>query len=614
MLSYSVIILSKFIFAFYLHDNFTAYSFSEISYAIFWGYRFDFASAGVIAFVVTLFDFHKNGMLIFASFLPTALFFNQLSDILYFHESSRHIGYEITDALVDAKSLFMTAFSQHTIFTLFALLFGVLLFVTLFKYLKLSVVPLNKTYVLKKLFLIALTVFFIRGMVQHIPLNPWQANQIGDSKLASLALNATYNVVYSLANKKKKLQKVKLPDVTQETIKESFARLYPNTSSKMSFPLVKTKPNVVFFFLESWSAAYMKPYGFAHTTTPNFDALLQKSIHPTLMIAGGHRTTEGMFTSLTSLQNPLGKSVAKTQLQSFKYSSIIDTLNKEGYSSAFFQGTSKETSGTGSFAQSLGFEQSYGKRDVIERKYKENYWGVQDPDLYNFASQKLQTTLKEPFVIGINGASTHDDKIPKGVQKIDFVKDKSLNNQLNALHFADKALSSFIAKIEKKYPNTIFVLFADHCGGGLTSSLKNYQIPFAIYSKKWIKPHNYHVVLSQRDIAPTLHDILLGDYKKSTTPFTGKSLVREKNHFFADYYHNGILGWIEGDDLVEINSATNTMECFKIENFKKLQSTCQEKEQIMKENALAFTNISQNMLFSNQLQELKKYTQGKENE
>ena len=34
----------------------------------------------------------------------------------------------------------------------------------------------------------------------------------------------------------------------------------------------------------------------------------------------------------------------------------------------------------------------------------------------------------------------------------------------------------------------------------------------------------------------------------------------------------------------------------------------------MKENALAFTNISQNMLFSNQLQELKKYTQGKENE
>jgi len=542
ILSYSVIILSKFIFALYLHDNFTTYSFSELSYAIFWGYRFDFASAGVIAFVATLFDFHKNTMLVLASFLPTALFFNQLSDILYFHEASRHIGYEITDALVDAKSLFMTAFSQHTMFTLFALVLGALLFVSLFKYLRLSAVPLNKTYILKKLFLIALTIFFIRGMTQHIPLNPWQANQIGDSKLASLALNATYNVVYSLANKKKKQQKVKLPIVPKETIKESFQKLYPKESSQMNFPLVKTKPNVVFFFLESWSATHMKPYGFAQTTTPNFDALLQKSIRPTLMIAGGHRTTEGMFTTLASLQNPLGKSVAKTQLQSFKYSSIIDTLNKEGYSSAFFQGTSKETSGTGSFGQSLGFKQNYGKRDVKERKYEENYWGVQDPDLYNFASQKLQTTLKEPFVIAINGASTHDIKIPKDIQKIDFVKDKFLNDQLNALHFADMALGSFIAKIEKKHPNTIFVLFADHCGGGLSDSFKNYQIPFAIYSKKWVKPHNYHVTLSQRDIAPTLHDIMLSDYQKSTIPFTGKSLVRENSNYFADYYYNGILG------------------------------------------------------------------------
>jgi len=52
------------------------------------------------------------------------------------------------------------------------------------------------------------------------------------------------------------------------------------------------------------------------------------------------------------------------------------------------------------------------------------------------------------------------------------------------------------------------------------------------------------------------------------------------------------------------------MKCFKIENFKKLPSECEAKEQIMKENALSFANISQNLLFSNQLQELKKYMQG----
>jgi phosphoglycerol transferase MdoB-like AlkP superfamily enzyme len=317
------------------------------------------------------------------------------------------------------------------------------------------------------------------------------------------------------------------------------------------------------------------------------------------MIASGHRTTEGMFATLASFQNPLGRSVAKTQLQNFNYNSIVEVLNKKGYNSAFFQGTSKETSGTGSFAQSLGFKLSYGKKDIKKRVYEENYWGVHDSDLYNFVQNKLNDTIDEPFVLGINGATTHDDKIPKGVKKINFT-DKKINNLLNTLHFSDFALKKFITNIEEKYPNTIFVVFADHCGGQITDTLDNYKIPFLIYSKKLIKPKYYDTILSQRDIAPTIYDIAIGNYRYSNLSFSGKSLIQDSK-FFADYYHNGTLGWIENSDIIEINIATNKMLCFKMDNLNRKKVQCAKIHNILKNHALSFVNISQRLLFDNNI-------------
>ena len=595
ILTYITIIGTKFIFIYYLKESFDEFGIANLVYAIFWGYKFDFATSAIVALLVTLFDFNKKVLSLLSAMVITLVFFIQIGDILYFNESSRHIGYEITDTFTDASSLFMTAYSQHTTLTLLSLFLGFLLFVSIL-FLKFEKVILTKSYILKKIMLILISVFFIRGMTQHIPLTPWQSNQIGNNKLATVSLNATYNIIYSLANRSKKLKRVKIPTVSSDSIKESFQELYRNERLSRNLPIVKTKPNIVFLFLESWSLKYVTPQ-----ITPNYYKLLKQSIHPKYMIASGHRTTEGIFATLVSFQNPLGKSVAKTQLQNYSYTSIIDILNQEGYNSSFFQGTAKDTSGTGSLANSLGFKESYGKRDVKKRIYEENYWGIHDVDLYNFAFSKL----KEPFTIGINGATTHDNKIPKGITPINFTHTK-LDAQLNVFHFSDDALGKFIDRVEEKYPNTIFVLFADHCGGGLSGTLENYEIPFAIYSKKLIKPKEYNTILSQRDIAPTIMDLAIGDYKKQTPNFSGKSLLSD-NVFFADYFHNGILGWIENNNLIEINSATNKMRCFNLNGLKKESVNCSKMHQNMKNHALSFTNVSQALLFSGETDKFMNY-------
>jgi len=159
---------------------------------------------------------------------------------------------------------------------------------------------------------------------------------------------------------------------------------------------------------------------------------------------------------------------------------------------------------------------------------------------------------------------------------------------------------------ETIYPNTVFVLFADHCGGRLSGTLENYQIPFAIYSKKLIKPKEYDTILSQRDIAPTIMDLAIGDYVKLTPSCSGKSLFSD-NDFFADYFHNGILGWIENNNLIEINSATNKMRCFNLNGLKKESVNCSKMHQNMKNHALSFTNVSQTLLFSGETDKFINY-------
>ena len=606
---YIIILITKFIFITYLGEQFSDFSINELIYAIFWGIKFDFAASAIFAFIISFFDFNKKAFAVTSSIGIITIFLTQISDIFYFDESSRHIGYEITDMFEDAQSLFMTALSQHTFMTIFAIVLSLLIFLTtckLFKTIEES--KINKYFFLKKFFIILLTVFFIRGMFQHIPLHPWQANEIGNTQLANVSLNSIYNIIYSLVNQKKKLTQAKIEKLDNNTVETALKEIYKDTKNvHMNLPLINTKPNVVFFFLEGWSAKFMSAYGYPKKTTPVFDSILEKSLHSRFMIANGRRTTEGIFATLASFQNPLGKSVAKTQLQNYKYDSIIYKFNKEGYDSAFFQGSSKDTSGTGSLVNNLGFKQSYGKRDVKERIYEENYWGIQDTDLYNFIENKIEKKeIKEPFVLGINGATTHDIKTPKGYIKQNFAEKSGFNDKLNALNYSDFATGEFIKNIEEKYPNTIFVLFADHCTGTIKGNMENYMIPFAIYSEKLIEPKKIDVITSQRDIAPTVYDLVFGNYNKEMSNFTGKSLISNKD-FYTDYFRYGTLGWIENNDVIELNTATNNLECFKLKNLKKENTECINNHELMKKRALSLTLKSQELLFNGRTEEFNVY-------
>ncbi len=588
--------VAKFVFA---QVEFDDVGFYQQCYAIFYGYKFDLAISGSLAFLICLADFNRKALIylsLSSTFILSAILFG---DIIYFQESARHVSYEIKDLFSESVGLIGTAFASHLDVVLMSIAITFIWLVVANKVFQrtLSALPCNKFYPLQKLVLIVLTIFCIRGLFQNIPLNPYQAYKIGESRLAMLSLNSAYNLAFNLIDRRGNIQATKPYQVANEKqhLREIFAE---KASVKPSLPVLN-KPNIVIFFLESWGAALLKDYGGEHDVAPRFHQLLQKSLRPKGMLAGGHRTAEGIFTTLSSWQNPLGQAVAGTKLQDFQYPSLIELLKQAHYSTAFFQG-SNPNNRAGDIALKLGFTASYGRHDIKKRQYEENHWGVHDPDLYQFVLEKV-AQMQKPFVIGINGTTTHDTTLPKGYPMKNYTTDEAENGFLNALHFSDMATGDFIAQMEKRYPNTIFVIMADHTANLKTqSNFLQYLIPLAIYSTK-LKASYIDEFVSQRDVAPTLVDLALGDYHQLAPNFTGKSLIQERN-FLADYYHNGTLGLAYKDEALEF--IADQLHCFDLKDYHPKPKTCENKQQIEKLKAL--TNFQQRQLFEGKTREFNR--------
>jgi phosphoglycerol transferase MdoB-like AlkP superfamily enzyme len=355
--------------------------------------------------------------------------------------------------------------------------------------------------------------------------------------------------------------------------------------------------------MEGWSADFMSSYGYKIDTTPFFSELKEKSLTPLGVIAGGLRTTEGIYATFCSQQNPLGQTIAQSSLQNNRYHCLPEILKQAGWHTAFFQGTHKETSGTGAFAQSLGFTESYAKKDMPSGRYPHNYWGAHDADIYDYLLDKLDT-MAQPFLVAVNTNSTHDIQLPDAVDAV-FGVANNLQKQQSVLRFSDQAMREFFEKIKHKpyYQNTIFVLLSDHGHGQHKNKVDKYLIPGVIFSEQRVsetlvpatKINRY---VSQRDFSPTILDIL--GFSPSAS-FAGKSFWSdEADVYFADYYDSGSIGWVADNMLVETSvDDPATSRCYSFENnlLQATRVTCTEKHITDSLNSLVFTSYSQDLLF-----------------
>lgn len=573
---------------------------NETIYSQIWGLRFDLAAASAYALLclfaaLVMAPYQKVAPLKIA--IIVLLFFANLGgsgDVIYFLQSGRRLSYETGDFYEDALSLVAHAYHGAPFIFILAILIWAALSWRVIK----SPIELGKIYPKNQIWptitssfsLVILSVMIYRGGVSGVPQAPDFVYQIGNNRQALLAGSGMYNALYySFIHHKIDPQ---LPDAIQTAADFDFKPL----------PAVRAKPlgepqYIFILLLESWAAKWQH----SSAATPHFNAFAQQGISAPFMMAGGTRTTEGLFAALCSFPNPLGRSVAQTQLIKNDMRCLPEILQEHGYVGSFFQGSNKETSGTGSFAQRLGFAYSYGRDDIgtLLPDAPQNAWGYFDSSIYALVLDKIAQNPHGKMLIGINTNTTHDQILPPDAPKL---TDSPHVSHADMMHAADAELGAFLAALKNRgiLEKSLVLAFADHtAGAGLQGDLEHFWIPFTAVGA-YIAPKVLTGFISERDVAPTVLDYLA---IAPSAHMLGRSLLRAHPQPIVDFYRNGNLGWLTGDVLNHINTQTGQNHCYLWRQDAALRHplNCAALNIHTKAQALAFTKNTQQALFNNQL-------------
>lgn len=210
----------------------------------------------------------------------------------------------------------------------------------------------------------------------------------------------------------------------------------------------------------------------------------------------------------------------------------------------------------------------FSKYDIVNDITVNSVWnlanrgklGIHDEFMFKELIQQ-NNKKKEPFFSVLFTLSSHSpyDKPMKNI--IDW--NDSENPFLNSAYYTDKCIGDFfkLAKKEKWYKNTLFILIADHSHNAYRHwaiNQKEYRhIPMLFYGdvlKNKFKGYRYTKIASQTDFATTL----LKQLDINTNEFSwSKNLFNPYTKQFAYFELNEGFGWISPEEYLSYEHFNN---------------------------------------------------------
>ncbi|MGR2823159.1 LTA synthase family protein [Vibrio vulnificus] len=539
--------------------------------AIFFGLRFDATISAMLTALIFLlsiplllikFDSRRwmKGVLSLFVFWIVATTF---SDAIYAKDASKHVTFELFTADGMENELLITALRSYWGTFGIGMLWLILCQYILWTKITFSNHRHHAWYTNTSFGVVWLlcTVTLIRGGWSDAPQTPMRAYNIGNSEQAFIAWSAPYSITYYLSNG----DRAAIKKITKDPSQEQLAQWQEALQTGREAQLEKLKQaNVVMILLESWPAYDMQSYAGVANATPFFDELRQRSLTTDSSYADGYRTVQGMFAT-------------------------------------FIQGSAKGK--VGSFAQTLGFAESFGKHDYpFEAKHNE--WGYMDNDIYRYSLQQIERLSQspQPFFITINTGTTHGAYLPEE-DGYAFGRDNQINERRSVMKHADQSLRQFIPQLDAKLATldkpTLVVLVADHTAKTVKGGFVKNAIPLAIYSSDQSLPAKHlPITASQRDVGATILD-WLGGYAPW---FTGHSLLDDQYSGRASFAFGTGFFWLTKDYGIAINVKTGELaQCFEIgqDHVTKREIACETSAwaETLYQEASYYNAISQHLLF-----------------
>jgi len=338
-----------------------------------------------------------------------------------------------------------------------------------FIYLKIfffRITPAKKNYLFSSAFIIlvpGLLFLGMRGGIQQIPINQSQSFFSKYSILNWASVNSLWNLGNSIADNYSMMDENPFWYYQEAEACATVHEMFENQGDSTVMILKNSRPNVVMFILEGWSADLIESLGGEAGITPFFHELENNGILFTNMYTNGTRSQEGMSAIFSGFP---AQGVATITQQPDKYQklpSLIQKIKPAGYYSSFYFGGQLIYGNIKSFLVFNGFDKLVEYSD-FPSSLPRGKLGIHDEYTFPYFLNGLHSQ-PQPFFSTIFTMSTHspyDYERPTVINWPNYEK-----KYVNAANYADGCLRNFFtqAQKEKWYDNTLFILVSDHCHG-----------------------------------------------------------------------------------------------------------------------------------------------------
>ena len=306
------------------------------------------------------------------------------------------------------------------------------------------------------------------------------------------------------------------------------------------------KPNIVIFIIESMGREYWgelnknKNIKNFKSFTPFLDSLSKHSLIFPNAFATSRKSIHAMPSVLAGVPS-FEIAYTSSYYSRQKLESLVSISNALGYDTAFLHGAKNGSMGFQGFANTLGYDNYYGRDEFNNDEEYDGFWGIWDEPFLQF-SKSILDDKNEPFLATIFTLSSHEPYIIP--DKFKGMFDKGYLPIHKCVGYTDYSIRQFFKSIEKSswFENTIFIFTSDHTNQSYykyyQSTVNRFATPLIIYKKNSDFKGVDNRLASHLDIYPTVAELI--GYKK---PFRswGRSLFSGKNEppFTINYFGGG---------------------------------------------------------------------------
>lgn len=286
------------------------------------------------------------------------------------------------------------------------------------------------------------------------------------------------------------------------------------------------KPNIVVIIMESMGYYKTGLGGSAVNPTPSLDKIASESLLFRNFYTPTVATARSLFAAVTSLPD-----ISKVETGSrnpFVVNQHTAIGELKGYEKYYFLGGSANW-GNIRGVLSYNIPELHIFEEGSYKSPKVDVWGISDLNLFKESIENISIhDHSKPFFALIQSSGFHRPyTIPKDSDSFKVLSNKEIDeknvrdygfesmDEFNAMRLQDYSLGRFfeMAKKQKWYDNTIFLVFGDHSlPHNNAKNVKDWQkslsngfhVPLVIHSPKYIKPGEELKIASEMDVMPTI--------------------------------------------------------------------------------------------------------------